>query len=58
MEKGTKCPICIEGFMEYREYKQNKYNTGGHAWVCEECPMVMFQYWFDEDIDNLKTIIK
>jgi len=64
--KKLKCPLC-GGEMKHRKtesidtYKppserQEEYT---HAWICEQsCPCVVFEFFNDRDIDNLKKIIK
>lgn len=39
-------PLC-KGEMVYGNNKKT------HIWVCEECPAVIFEYWTNEDIENL-----
>lgn len=47
----TKCPLCTYPL----EHKQH---NDTHAYVCDQCPFVGFEYWNAQDIENLKEIIK
>lgn len=51
-----KCPIC-DSELEYRCKEKNE-EEKTHVWVCSECPCVIFEYWDEEDVDNLQAIIK
>ena len=51
--KNLICPCCDNELI----YKPIPYeNDATHAWVCEECPIIMFEYYYVNDIDNLKKI--
>lgn len=62
---GLKCPLCSDK-MDYKEVKNfDKYNPNfpekqsTHVWVCKNsCPCVVFEFWNNEDIDNLKKVLK
>jgi ssDNA-binding Zn-finger/Zn-ribbon topoisomerase 1 len=50
MDNIAKCPLChVE--LEYKKIN----NT--HVYVCEECPFVGFEFYFDEDMENLKAYL-
>jgi ssDNA-binding Zn-finger/Zn-ribbon topoisomerase 1 len=42
-----KCPCC-NGNLKYQE------SVKTHTWVCEDCPIIMFEYYTLEDLENLK----
>lgn len=58
MTVKIKCQLC-GGKVQYKELKTVKgsfnYNEFTHIWVCDDCPMVMFEYY---DKQNTKTINK
>ena len=60
IDPGVRCPNC-ETSMEYR-IKENEDSTGAghnaHVWTCEECPIVIFEYYVDQNIEGLKEILK
>jgi ssDNA-binding Zn-finger/Zn-ribbon topoisomerase 1 len=45
-----KCPSC-EGNLHYQLIK-----TETHAWICNDCPIIMFEYYYVNDIENLKKL--
>lgn len=45
-----KCPCC-ENTLYYRNYRET------HAWICDTCPIVMFEYYDDNNLRDLKEII-
>lgn len=53
------CPICRLGDLELRvsEYGKEVGDTFG-MWVCDECPIIMFEYYDDKSIEKLKANIK
>jgi len=61
MSDIIKCPICGAD-VEYRKHDKkngrkddNRYT---HAWICTECPCIIFEYWDDSDLLGLKELIK
>ena len=52
-----RCPCC-QGKLIYNSYNDigNSSSTDTHAWICTDCPIVMFEYYTTDDIDNLKKI--
>jgi len=50
-ESSFKCPFC-HVLTTYRIY------AGTHVWTCDECPFVGFEYYNQNDINNLLKIIK
>lgn len=46
----TKCPLCKKGQLKYLFAKV-------HAWICEECPFVGFEYYSNKEIINLRKYI-
>jgi hypothetical protein len=58
-----KCPMCYTGNLEYRKKKKKKKdyadtNDSVHAWICDACPCVIFEYWNDSDYKELARLIK
>ncbi len=49
------CPMCLEE-MRYDMITNKKSKT--HAWICRSCPLVMFEYYSDADMNNLKNALK
>lgn len=60
-----KCPLCESGKMEHKPIANNDFDTTTsdrideytHAWICPDCPCVIFEYWEQKDIDNLKKVL-
>lgn len=50
-EKLLKCPLCESESLEYEKIQTNLKET--HAWVCSECPAVVFEYYDNVDAYNL-----
>ena len=48
---ATLCPLC-DTRLEHREHE------GTHGYFCPECPFIGFEYFNDNDIINLKSMIK
>lgn len=46
------CPLCEDETLVYRSEEAT------HVWICEICPAILFEYWFDEDIKGLEKTIK
>jgi len=46
----VECPLC--GAIMAWGYSNNT-----HAWICEECPAILFEYYNKQDLKNLKNII-
>lgn len=54
--------------MQYEESKESIVHAfkseyediirGTHAYVCEECPFIAFEYYTDKDYENLRALIK
>jgi ssDNA-binding Zn-finger/Zn-ribbon topoisomerase 1 len=42
--------LCCGGKLELRE------NNNTHFWVCDTCPIVMFEYYDNRDIINLSIL--
>lgn len=61
MSKGnvTYCPLC-NSELEYRRKKaRGSYiQTDTHAWFCNECPFIGFEYCNDNNYKDLKKLIK
>lgn len=58
LDPQNKCPNCNIA-MEYRtKEKTNPNGHDTHVWICEECPLVTFEYYVDQNIEDLKEILK
>lgn len=58
IDPQRKCPNC-ETPMEYRikeKLSDNGHDT--HVWICEDCPLITFEYYVDQNIEDLKEILK
>ena len=51
VEKLPKCPLCELRTLEYEKIETNLGET--HAWVCSECPAIVFEYVDSKDAHNL-----
>jgi len=51
-----KCPAC-KGKLVYKEIGKQK-NKKTHMWVCENCPIVIIEFWEDKDVNNLSQYLK
>lgn len=45
--ENIKCPLC-ENLIQYQ-----RVNLETHAWICEECPFVGFEYYSPDDSNNM-----
>lgn len=50
MIKKINCPCC-GGILRHKD----KDNT--HIWSCEDCPVVMFEYYSSKDIKNVSKYL-
>lgn len=54
------CPLC-DAKAIHRSIKRESYpmiQKETHAYFCEDCPFIGLEYIDDEDIENLKILIK
>jgi hypothetical protein len=67
MIKLMNCPLCTRGELEHKEARTsliegfNFFQDGDrptHAYICDECPFIGFEYHNPNDIEALKRIIK
>ncbi len=53
-----KCPLC-EIELEYIFIKKRKYlDHDTHIWKCDECPFIGFEYWHNNNLQDLIKSIK
>lgn len=45
-ENHIACPLCGEPV-------KHEIINGTHAWICVPCPLVGFEFWKDEDAQNM-----
>lgn len=67
-EALKRCPMCTDGTLEKRsqeplkDFDINKperpHHEGHHAYVCDLCPFIGFEYQNPLDIEALKKVIK
>lgn len=50
MAKNLICPCC-DNELKYKQIKDT------HAWICDICPVIMFEYYSDDDIKNLRLYL-
>lgn len=59
-----KCPLCESGEMKHKPVgnddlqESERLDNYTHVWVCPHCPCVIFEFWENKDINNLKKILK
>lgn len=62
---GTKsdnmlCPLCGADSLYYAKVAKGRDGAGEmdytHAWSCEDCPVIIFEYYDKKDIKNLKKM--
>ena len=49
--KHDTCPMCDAPF-HYKKYR------GTHIWICEDCPIVMFEFYGNKDLKHLTTRLR
>jgi len=59
MTKETLCPLC-DTPMEYRMIpaRDSYLQHDTHAYICPDCPFIGFEYYFPNNYQDLKKLIK
>lgn len=47
-----RCPLCFKPNMDYK-----KINERTHIWICPECPAVLFEYYSNDNLEDLKNTL-
>ena len=59
--KLKKCPLCEEGNIKHKKLKtKTDYPSNGitYVWICDDCPMIMFEYYNKNNTVALNNYLK